>query len=139
MLFSFDRVTPEHCTACIKWVTKMGAPNRWNLTASEMAILLGMNVSEFIEIQKMTHQGIPFLLRNESSERISLLLGMHKRLSLLGLDEQTSVLVFNRANDGELLKGKSIKNFLLERKSLEALYAVNLYLETSIPDAYQML
>jgi hypothetical protein len=134
MTFSYDDITPEHCAACIKWVTKMSTPTEWDLTISEVAILLGMNVSEYVETQNMASESLPFLLRAESAERISLLLGISKRLHLLGLDEKTSISAFNRINNGKLMKGKSIKNFLLEENSLPAFYAVNLYIESSKVD-----
>ncbi len=131
MTFNYNDITSEHYAACIKWATKMSATTEWNLTSNEMAALLNMDTAEYIEIQKKADEGIPFSLRNESTERISLLLRISKRLHLLGLDEQTSISLFKKANNGNLLKGKSIRQFLLESNSVASFYAVALYLESS--------
>lgn len=131
MALSYDELTAEHFEACMNWIAKMSSPTKWNLSTEEVAILLGMNVGEYNEMKDMSRKDHSFSLRNESAERISLLLGIWKRLQLLGFDEPTAISVFNRANKGELLRGKSIKQFLLENNSTAAFYSVNIYLETS--------
>ena len=131
MAFHFYELTPQHYIASINWISKISSPSEWNLTAEEVAILLGMNVSEFIRLQEMALEANEFSLRRESAERISLLLGIWKRLQLLGFDEKTAIHAFNRVNTGELMKGKSIKIFLLENNSMAAFYAVNIYLQAS--------
>lgn len=132
MTFNYDSLTPEHFAASINWISKMSAETRWNLTTDEAAILIGMNLSEYIEIQKMASDGRSFSLQAGTAERLSLLLGTFRRLQLMGLDERTATPLFNKANNGGLLAGKSIKNFLLESNSLAAFYAVNVYLDASI-------
>ena len=129
MTFHYSDLTPQHFATSIAWVSDMSAPTKWNLTTEETAILIGMDFREYLETRKMANEGQPFSLQPEVAERISLLLGIWKRLQLLGFDEETAIAVFNRPNTGELLNGKSIKLFLLESNSLAKYYAVNLYLE----------
>ena len=130
MTFNYDDLTPEHFSASINWIAKMSDSTKWALTNEEASFLLGMNVEEYAEARKMAYEGIPFSLRIELAERISLLLQIWKKLNSLGLDEQTSISVFNKPNSSKLFKGKSIKLFLLENNSLTAFYAVNLYLQS---------
>lgn len=130
MTFNYDDLTPEHFSASIDWIAKMSDATKWTLADEEVSLLLGINVAEYAEMRKMAFEGIPFSLRTESAERISLLLHMWKKLNSLGFDEQTSISIFNRPNNSKLLKGKSIKRFLLEGNSLGEFYAVNLYLES---------
>lgn len=130
MTFSYGDLTPEHFSASINWIVEMSDATKWALTNEEAALLLGMNEGEYAQARKMAYEGIPFLLRIESAERISLLLQIWKTLNLLGFDEQTSISVFNKPNSNKLFKGKSIKLFLLESDSLTEFYAVNLYLQS---------
>lgn len=130
MTFNYDDLTPEHFSASINWIAKMSDSTKWALTNEEASFLLGMNVEEYGEARKMAYEGIPFSLRIELAERVSLLLQIWKKLNSLGLDEQTSISVFNKPNSSKLFKGKSIKLFLLENNSLTAFYAVNLYLQS---------
>ena len=130
MTFNYDDLTPEHFSASINWITKMSDPSKWDLTNEEASLLLGMNVGEYAETLKMACEGIPFSLRIESAERMSLLLQIWKKLNSLGFDEQTSISVFNQPNSSKLFKGKPIKLFLLESNSLTVFYAVNLYLQS---------
>lgn len=132
MTFNYADLTPQHFAASVNWISKMSAPNKWNLTPEEIAILVGMNIREYLEIQKMANKDQLFLLQPEAAERLSLLLGIWKRLQLIGVDEETAIAIFNKPNTGELLNGKSIKLFLLESSSLAEYYAVNLYLEMNI-------
>lgn len=44
----------------------MSGKARWNLTSGEAAILLKMNVGEYVEIQEMAREGLSFWLRGES-------------------------------------------------------------------------
>lgn len=132
MTFNYDSLTPEHFAASITWLSKVSDETRWNLTTAEAAVLIGMNLSEYIEIQKMASDGRSFSLQTGTIERLSLLLGTFRRLQLMGFDERTATSLFNKANNGELLRGKSIKNFLLESNSLAAFYAVNVYLDENI-------
>ena len=132
MTVHYSDLTPRHFAASIAWVSDMSAPTKWNLTTEEIAILVGMNFREYLEIRKMANEGQSFSLQPEVAERISLLLGIWKRLQLLGFDEEMVIAVFNRPNTGELLNGKSIKLFLLESSSLAEYYAVNLHLEMNI-------
>ncbi|WP_323816469.1 hypothetical protein [Cellvibrio sp. NN19] len=132
MTFNYADLTPQHFVASINWIWKMSAPSKWNLTPEEIAILIGMNVREYLEIQKMANEDQSFLLQPDVAERLSLLLGIWKRLQLMGFSDDTAIAVFNRKNNGELLNGKSIKSFLLESSSLAEYYAVNSYLEMKI-------
>lgn len=132
MTFNYDALTPEHFSAGIRWIAKMSEKSRWNLTTKEAAILVGMKFNAYIETQKMASEGRSFSLQAGTAERISLLLGISKRLQSIGVDEMLATSMFNRVNNGELLSGKSIKKFLLESDSVAAFYAVNEYLEASI-------
>lgn len=130
MTFEYGDLTPSHFSASINWIVEMSDATKWALTNEEAALLSGMNVGEYAEARKMAYECTLFALRAKSTERISLLLQIWRKLDALGFDERTSISVFNKPNNSKLLKGESIKVFLLESNSLTGFYAINLYLES---------
>jgi hypothetical protein len=73
----------------------------------------------------------PISLTRDCLERISLLLGISKALQILAPigREDLSFAWFYMPNDNPIFAGLSIKDYMLERKSIEAMYTVRRYLD----------
>ena len=131
---SISDVTQDHLITGILWITKMGSPERWNLTAAEIAALLGgLTVDAHQEMLRRTECGLPITMTPDTVERLSLLLGIWKALQLLVPIGRQDLAFnwFNKPNNSPLLNGMSIKYYLLENNTLESFYTVRDYLNSN--------
>lgn len=133
MAFTFDDLTQEHFAAGIKWLAEMSNPERWGLADGEAATLLGIDVNTYEDIRHAAANGELLTLNGNIVERLSLLLGIWKALQLIApLNRQDLAFSwFGTANSSPLFGGKSIKQYLLEIKTVEALYAVKRHLDSA--------
>ncbi|RYY02279.1 MAG: hypothetical protein EOO53_11795 [Gammaproteobacteria bacterium] len=127
-------VTQEHLITGILWITKMGSPERWNLTAEEIAALLGgFTVDTYQEMLCRAEGGLPITMTPDTVERLSLFLGIWKALQLLVPHERPDLAFawFNKTNSSPILQNRSIKHYLLENNTLESFYTVRDYLNSN--------
>lgn len=115
--------------ASIRWLDKQADASCLALTQKEMAELLGGIPLRTLAgyIAKARNQQAINLTR-DVRERLSLLLGISKALAITapqGLEGE----FFNRPNSGQLLAGKSIKQYLIDDGSMRALYSVRRWLD----------
>ena len=131
-MINIEDITQEDLAVSIQWFARMSAPERWNLTDAEISSLLGETIENYQEIQMRVKLGLPFELPVETILRLSLLLGIWKELQLLvpAGREGLAFTWFNKPNNSPVLKGKTIKNYLLENNTLDGFYIVRSYLDS---------
>lgn len=129
----FEHMTQEHFRAGILWIAKMSQKDKWNLTDEEAANLLGdIDVNTYQNMKYNAENGIPFAMNSTSYECLSLLLNIWKCLRLFVPESPENLAYnwFNTPNTVGFMKDKSIKNYLLERKDIDAFYRVKNYLSS---------
>ena len=105
-------LTAKHSTAGLRWLFERR--ERWGLTMDELGTLLGgIRRRTLTEWQKRVNSGGDVEVTRDTMERISLLLGIHKALEW-----------FQAPIDLMGLQGQSIRDYLLEQGSMDALYYV---------------
>lgn len=127
-------LTQAHFVAAINWISKMCKSEYWNLTDNEAAKLLGMkDAATYKELvtQALTNQFI--FISDETSERISLLLGIWKYSQILAPANRADLAnkLFIAPNSNPLLQGNSIKDFLLKNNSIDNFYTIKRYLASA--------
>lgn len=126
--YSAERMAGE----ALLWLERMSAGDKWSLTRDEMANLLGdmpvRTLSRQLQIAKETKE---FSATRDVRDRLSILLGIYKALSLVAPKGQADEF-FKRSNTGPMLRGKSIKQFLLDDSSMESLISVRAYLKSQM-------
>lgn len=126
------QITPQHTIAAVNWIASMSSKDKWNLTAEDVANLLGdISVETYQEIKQKAALNIAVELTSDTIERLSLLLGIWKTLQLIAPNTRTELAYasFNQPIDNPIFVGKSIKEHLLEANRIESLYTVRRYLE----------
>jgi hypothetical protein len=115
-------LTQAHLIAALQWFTKMCGPTRWYINDADAAKMIDLqNADAFTTLRTKADRNDFITLTEDSIERLSLLLGIWKELQLLAPPE-LALQMFNRPNQGTLLKNLSIRDFLLQNNSLEAYY-----------------
>lgn len=106
------------------WFVKMSRSDYWDLTNCEAAALLNVEECKYEEICCKEHEDAA--LSNETIERLSLLLGIWKRLQLWAPvnRQDIAILAFKKPGGFAALKGKSIKDYLIQGGSVESFYEV---------------
>lgn len=129
---TLDNLSQEHLCASINWFVDMSAREKWNLSVEEAADLLGgIPARTYHDLKRKAANGHPVNINRDMAERLSLFLGIWKALQIIVPSNRKDLAYawFNQVNNGHVLMGKSIKDYLLERKSIEALYTVRRYLD----------
>jgi hypothetical protein len=113
----------------LQWLFKQAGPNRWDLANIELASLLGIDEELIKKLQDGLELGEPLELTNDTSTRLSLLLAIHKAIHELSPygEEYT---FFISPNNGDFLKGMSIKEFLIKETSKGAMSKVITWLKS---------
>ena len=118
-------LTASHSTAGLHWLFERR--ERWGLTMDELGTLLGgVRRRTLTDWQKRVNNGGEVEVTRDTMERISLLLGIHKALSLITPAGQESLAFewFQKPIELMGLQGQSIRDYLLEQGSMDALYYV---------------
>ncbi|HET8800688.1 MAG TPA: helix-turn-helix transcriptional regulator [Marinobacter sp.] len=118
-------LTAKHSTAGLRWLFERR--ERWGLTMDELGTLLGgIRRRTLTEWQKRVNSGGDVEVTRDTMERISLLLGIHKALALITPSghENLAFEWFQAPIDLMGLQGQSIRDYLLEQGSMDALYYV---------------
>lgn len=131
-MFSVDNLTQDHLITGVQWISKMSAPDRWNLSDDEVAFLLGIETATFLELKCVALNGQPVALTNNTLERLSLLLGVWKGLNLFVPHDRQDLAFewFSKPSKSATFNHKSIKDFLLESNTVESFHAVITYLRS---------
>lgn len=130
-----SELTRDHLVASLQWISKMSSTERWNLTDDEVASLLELETAEYQDLKYKTSIGELLTVPVATIERISLLLGIAKALSILAPSSGQGIEydLFNRPNSGPFLKNQSIKNHLLANSATSEFYLLKQHLESFIP------
>ena len=123
--------TPDHARAALAWFAKICA-DQWQMPVEEQCILLGgikLRTSHKWKKQALEHQ--PLELSHDIMERLSLLLGIYKALKLISPDGHLADAVtwFVKTNHNPLFLGLSMKDFAVQRGTIDALYTIRRYLD----------
>lgn len=122
---SGPKLTAKHSTAGLRWLFERR--ERWNLTMDELGTLLGgVRRRTLTDWQRKVNTGAEVEVSRDTMERISLLLGIHKALTLLSPagHENMAYEWFQKPVELMGLQGRSIRSYLLEQGSMDALYYV---------------
>ncbi|HCW89244.1 MAG TPA: hypothetical protein DHU56_04195 [Marinobacter sp.] len=117
--------TSRHGAAGLRWL--FSNRERWGLTMDDLAVLLGgFGRRTLTHWQRKVHQQEAIELSRDVMERISLLLGIHKALTLITPDghEELAWEWFQKPVDLMGLQGQSIRDYLIRQGSMEALYYI---------------
>lgn len=123
----------EHLAAAISWMSEMCLPEKWGISDIEASTLLGLEKQvSFSELRTQAANNETLSLSNETIQRLSLLLGIWKHLQILAPAGRRDLAIgmFNQPNSGTLLKGQSIKTYLLETNNIDAFYEIKRYLQS---------
>jgi len=126
--FNFPDVTRAHVEASMGWFEKLCEKERWNLSLTERATILGgISSTKYENLLHGDLDDFPPSEKNDVIERLSILITIFKYLrALVGNDHAYSL--FSRANSNPVFAGKSIKETLLANNSIEQFYVVRKYL-----------
>ncbi len=130
---SHNPITPAHAAAAIVWLDDMSTRDKWDLSVEEVVDLLGgISPRTFYDWRNKATSGQVNLSR-DCLERLSLLLGISKALQIVAPSGhlQLAYSWFNKPNDHPIFGGLSIKEYLIQRKTIEALYTVRRYLDAA--------
>ena len=118
-------LTDAHSTAGLRWL--FDRRERWGLTMDDLGTLLGgISRRTLTGWQSRVSSGATVGVSRDVMDRISLLLGIHKALTLIvpAGHESMAGEWFQKPIDLMGLQGKSIKSYLLEQGSMDALYYI---------------
>lgn len=113
----------------LQWLFKQASPDRWDLAYIDLVSLLGIDEELIKKLKEGIELGEKVSLTNDTSIRLSMLLGIHKAIHELSPhgDEYS---FFIRPNNGDFLKGMSIKEFLIKETSTDAMSKVIMWLKS---------
>lgn len=122
----------EDAVAGIEWLCEVSGKDKWNLSSKEVACLLGdISVQKFNALRRRIKNGDAVRLSEDIIERLSLLVGIFNYLVSIVPEGRLELAYswFNRPNDNLIFGGLSIRQYLLDRSSIEGFYLVLRYLE----------
>jgi hypothetical protein len=117
-------------TICIRWLFKQASNDYWDLKASDLANLLGVDEELIKKFKDDLELGGLIELTEDAKFRISMLLAINKALHDISPEGQ-EVAFFKSPNSGSFLNGISIKEFLIKEATLEAMAGVLAWLRSS--------
>lgn len=115
----------------IEWLNKMAQPNKWNLTDEDVAKLLGgLSPHVYRELRDRVEAGQHIEVTEDVLRRVSLLLGISKGLQCIAPHgrHELGYAWFNQPNTDSFFDGQSMKDFLLQAKTIESFYNARDYL-----------
>ena len=125
--------TPNHARAALAWFAKVG-PNEWSLTIKEQCVFLGgLKTRTYYRLKKAALSGQPVHLSRDVMERLSLLLGIYKGLRIITPNAPSCLAAewFIGPNSNPAFRNQSMKDFVVERGTIDALYTVRRYIDRS--------
>lgn len=117
-------------TKGLRWIFEKRG--KWELSLDQVAELLGgLSVSTVKDWKRRIERDEVLDLPRDVVERISLLLGIHKSLAILTPMDQADLAWgwFRTSTELFDLQGRSIRDYLLEAKTMESLYFIRRQLD----------
>ncbi|MEN0036690.1 MAG: hypothetical protein AAGC78_06465 [Cellvibrio sp.] len=127
-----SEITQKHLASSIEWLSMMSASDRWNLTDDEVAQILGIDTGDYQDLKYRVANRQAVVMTWDLVERVSLLFSISQSLATLAPTDKLALDWFNKANSGDFLKEKSIKNYLLMHTSITDFHTLNNYLKSLI-------
>lgn len=124
-MHSGPALTAPHSTAGLRWLFERR--ERWGLTMSDLGHLLGgISLRILSDWKRRANSGATVEVSRDVNDRISLLLGIHKGLRLITPSghENLAYEWFRKPIDLMGLQGSSIRDYLIEQGSMDALYYI---------------
>jgi hypothetical protein len=135
VLQHFKSIARDEVPHTLRWFDDQRLENHWCLTIEEQLALLG-NVSPSLYerwIAKIESGVIP-ALNDDVMRRLSVLVGIHKSLTLLTPDNRPDYAVrwFLTPNNSDTCAGQSIKAYLLANNTMEGYRTIEAYLADAV-------
>ncbi len=124
----------RHAAAALRWFETMRHSHEWNLSVDEQCELLGGVAKRTLQSwKKKALSGEDVDLSRDVMERLSLLIGIYKAYKLVTPSNRPEIAGqwFQVPNDNPIFQGKSVKQYLLEQGTMNALYMVRRYLDAA--------
>ena len=125
-----SNIGATHAAAGLQWL--FDRYPLWGLSMRELATLLGgISERQLYRWKRHVQEHDEINIPSDALERISLLLGIHKALTLITPDghEREAYKLFKRPMDLIGLRGLSIRELLIEDSSTDKMYDVRRSLE----------
>ncbi|MEX0623647.1 hypothetical protein [Saccharospirillum sp.] len=122
----------EIATKGLRWVFEHR--QQWDLSLDNVAELLGgLSVSTVKDWKRRAERGDVLTLPRDVVERLSLLLGIHKALTLLTPTDREDLAWawFQAPTELYGLRGRSIRDYLLAAGTMESLYFIRRQLDNA--------
>ncbi|PWK52816.1 hypothetical protein [Pleionea mediterranea] len=127
------KITPEHVSAAIRWLSDVSRIDKWNLSISDQALLLGVKERTYKSWKKKASEGQGVEVSKDTQDRLSYLLGIMKGLKMISPMERGELVFewFSSPNKNPVFNGKSIRDYLLENGSMISLHNTRSYLDAA--------
>lgn len=113
----------------LQWLFKQAHSTRWNLNHSDLAKLLSVSEESIKAFESALALGMPIEISENTRTRLSMLLSINKAIHAISpYGEENSF--FTSPNNGSLLKGISIKEFLVQEATTQAMDKVITWLKS---------
>lgn len=129
-----NQLSDHHAAAALRWFHSMRNSSAWGLRFHEQLILLGgIKRHTYQKWQRHASCNDPINVPPETLERLSVLLGIYRGLKMIAPNERPDLAYrwFNTPNKGEPFCGMSPKAYAIREGSLDALYSIRRYLEST--------
>ncbi len=113
----------------LQWLFKQASPDRWNLNNTDLARVLGINEELVEKLKANIAHGKQIELNESASTRLHLLLSINKSIHDMSPNGQEN-LFFTNPNSGDFLNRLSIKEFLIEEATTDAMDKVIVWLKS---------
>jgi hypothetical protein len=121
----------EIATISIRWLLKQASTRRWNLSYSDLAILLDVDEQSVREFEHNVELRTSIVLKENTRIRLTMLLSINKAIhNISPAGHENSF--FTSPNSGRYLKGVSIKQFLIKEATNDAMNKVIIFLKSKI-------
>lgn len=124
--------TQDHLSAGIQWIATMCESDKWTLADEEVEILLGIDAATYQNMKRNVAESKPISMTQDTVERLSLLLGIWKALQLIVPADRKDFAFswFNKPINGSIFMDRSMKEYMLEKKTIVAMHEVRNYLDS---------
>jgi hypothetical protein len=113
----------------LQWLFKQAHSTRWNLNYSDLAKLLSVSEESIKAFESALALGMRIEVSENTRNRLSMLLSINKAIhGISPYGEENSF--FTSPNNGSFLKGISIKEFLVQEATTQAMDKVITWLKS---------
>ena len=115
----------------LQWLFKQSSPDRWNLSDTDLANVLGIDEELIEKLKSDVALGKQIELNESASTRLPLLLSINKAIYSISPDGQEN-LFFTNPNSGSFLEGRSIKEYLISSASIDSMLEIIKWLKSHV-------